>query len=79
MGIAQRAVGVALGRGEDVDDAVGVADEVARVDLDSLKVTGRLSVGREPRGLALSPDGKSVALSTNNDKGGARVVILSLN
>ena len=30
-------------------------------------------------GAAVSPDGKSVALSTNNDKAGARVVILSLN
>lgn len=29
-------------------------------------------------GVALSPDGKHVALSTNNDKGGARVVILEL-
>jgi len=30
-------------------------------------------------GVDLSPDGKSVALSTNNDKAGARVVVLSLN
>jgi YVTN family beta-propeller protein len=37
--------------------AVGVANEVARVDLVARKVTGRLTVGREPRGLALSPDG----------------------
>lgn len=37
--------------------AVGVSNEVARVDLDARKVTGRLAVGREPRGLALSPDG----------------------
>ena len=29
-------------------------------------------------GVALSPDGKHVALSTNNDKGGARVVVLEL-
>ncbi|WP_165065428.1 beta-propeller fold lactonase family protein [Paludisphaera rhizosphaerae] len=42
--------------------AVGVADEVARVDLDDLKVTGRLAVGREPRGLALSPDGKTLVV-----------------
>ena len=37
--------------------AVGVSNEVVRVDLDARKVTGRLAVGREPRGLALSPDG----------------------
>ena len=37
--------------------AVGVTNEVARVDLETLRVTGRLAVGREPRGLALSPDG----------------------
>ena len=37
--------------------AIGVENEVARVDLDSMKVTGRLKVGREPRGLALTPDG----------------------
>src|SRR5262245_2721886 len=37
--------------------AVGVSNEVVRVDLDDRKVTGRLAVGREPRGVALSPDG----------------------
>ena len=37
--------------------AVGVSNEVVRVDLDDRKVTGRLAVGREPRGIALSPDG----------------------
>ena len=37
--------------------AVGVANEVVRIDLDGRKVTGRLAVGREPRGLAVSPDG----------------------
>ncbi|MBX6314921.1 MAG: beta-propeller fold lactonase family protein [Isosphaeraceae bacterium] len=38
--------------------AVGVANEVVRIDLESRQVTGRLTVGREPRGIALSPDGK---------------------
>jgi YVTN family beta-propeller protein len=37
--------------------AVGVSNELVRVDLDALKVSGRLTVGREPRGVALSPDG----------------------
>ena len=36
--------------------AVGVTNEVARVDLNARKVTGRLPVGREPRGIAFSPD-----------------------
>jgi YVTN family beta-propeller protein len=37
--------------------AVGVSNEVARVDLESLAVNGRLTVGREPRSLILSNDG----------------------
>lgn len=37
--------------------AVGVANEVVRVDLEKLRVTARVTVGREPRGLGLSPDG----------------------
>jgi YVTN family beta-propeller protein len=37
--------------------AVGVANEVVKVELDSMKVTARVAVGREPRGIALSPDG----------------------
>jgi YVTN family beta-propeller protein len=37
--------------------AVGVANEVVRVDLAGRKVAGRLAVGREPWGVALSPDG----------------------
>src|SRR5262249_20427736 len=42
--------------------AVGVANEVVRVDLGDRKVTGRLAVGREPWGLALSPDGARLVL-----------------
>ena len=30
--------------------AVGVSNELVRVDLNSKKITGRLAVGREPRG-----------------------------
>jgi YVTN family beta-propeller protein len=37
--------------------ALGVANEVVRVDLDKKQVTGRLAVGREPRSLALKRDG----------------------
>jgi YVTN family beta-propeller protein len=37
--------------------AVGVSNELVRVDLNTRKITGRLTVGREPRGIALSPDG----------------------
>ena len=36
--------------------AVGVSNEIVRVDCNARKVTGRLAVGREPRGVALSPD-----------------------
>src|SRR5690606_15592389 len=36
------------------------------------------TVGAQFFGAAVSPDGKQVALSTNNNKAGARVVILEL-
>jgi len=50
--------GVALdGDGRTAYVAVGVSNEVVRVDLESRQVTGRLTVGREPRGIALTPDG----------------------
>ncbi|SIN78121.1 40-residue YVTN family beta-propeller repeat-containing protein [Singulisphaera sp. GP187] len=50
--------GVVIGDdGKTAYVAVGVSNEVVRVDLDAREVTGRLAVGREPRGLALSPDG----------------------
>ena len=53
--------GVVIGAdGKSAYVAVGVANEVVRVDLDARKVTGRLAVGREPRGLALSPDGSKL-------------------
>ena len=43
--------------------ALGVANEVARVDLDAKRVTGRLEVGREPRALALTPDGSRLVVA----------------
>jgi YVTN family beta-propeller protein len=56
--------GVALSAdGKTAYVAVGVANEVARVDLDSAKVTGRLAVGREPRGIAVSPNGLRLLVS----------------
>jgi YVTN family beta-propeller protein len=49
--------GVAItGDGSTAYVTVGVNNEVARVDVNSRKVTGRLAVGREPRGIALSRD-----------------------
>lgn len=61
--------GVAIGPdGKTAYVAVGVADEVARVDLDALEVMGRLAVGREPRGLALSPDGSLLVVGNNRSK-----------
>jgi len=44
--------------------AVGVSNEVVRVDLNARKVSGRLAVGREPRGLALAA-GESRLLVSN--------------
>ena len=61
--------GVAIGPdGKTAYVAVGVADEVARVDLDKLVVTGRLPVGREPRGLALSSDGSLLVVGDNRSQ-----------
>lgn len=44
--------------------AVGVYDEIVRVDLTKREVTGRVKVGREPRTLAISSDGKTL-VATN--------------
>jgi YVTN family beta-propeller protein len=43
--------------------AVGVANEVVRVDVEGQKVTGRIGVGREPRGIALAPGGSRLVVS----------------
>ena len=43
--------------------AVGVSNEVVRIDLNAQKVTGRLTVGREPRGIALAPDQSRLLVS----------------
>jgi len=43
--------------------AVGVSNELIRVDLKAQKVTGRVEVGREPRSLALSPDGARMVVA----------------
>jgi len=61
--------GVAIGPdGKTAYVALGVADEVARVDLDKLAVTARLPVGREPRGLALSADGSLLVVGNNRSQ-----------
>jgi YVTN family beta-propeller protein len=43
--------------------AIGVTNEVVRVNLKDLKETGRLAVGREPRGIAVTPDGTRLLVS----------------
>ena len=48
--------------------AVGVANEIARIDLNRGEVTGRLAVGREPRSLVLTPDGKRLLVGNNRSK-----------
>ncbi|WZO97013.1 cytochrome c peroxidase [Isosphaeraceae bacterium EP7] len=48
--------------------AVGVANEVVRVDLDAMKVTGRVAVGREPRSLALTPDGSRLIAANSRGR-----------
>jgi YVTN family beta-propeller protein len=53
--------------------AVGVSNEVVRVDLESRTVNGRLAVGREPRGLAIAPNGSR--LLVGNARGRSLSVI----
>jgi YVTN family beta-propeller protein len=48
--------------------AVGVANELVRIDLDRREVTGRLAVGREPREMELTPDGKRLLVGNNRSK-----------
>jgi YVTN family beta-propeller protein len=58
--------GVAMaGDGKTAYVAVGVANEVVRVDLEENQVTGRLAVGREPWGLAITPDGRRLIVGNN--------------
>lgn len=61
--------GVALSPdGKTAYVAVGVANEVVRVDVEAKAVTGRLTVGREPRGLAISPDGSTLLVSNGRSQ-----------
>ena len=48
--------------------AVGVGNEVVRVDLVDKKVTGRVEVGREPRSLAFTPDRSRLVVANNRSK-----------
>jgi uncharacterized delta-60 repeat protein len=57
-------------------DASGNPD--ASVSEDGIIALPNDTVGAQFFGVAVSPDGKQVALSTNNNKGGARVVLLNL-
>jgi YVTN family beta-propeller protein len=45
--------------------ALGVTNEVVRVDLENLSISGRGAVGREPRGLALAPDGRTLVVGNS--------------
>jgi YVTN family beta-propeller protein len=61
--------GVALARdGKTAFVAVGVTNEVVRIDTDARRITGRLVVGREPRGLALSADGSRLVVGNARGK-----------
>ena len=61
--------GVAISKdGKTAYVAVGVANEVVRVDLDKKEVSGRVAVGREPRGLALSPDGARLVVGNSRGR-----------
>jgi YVTN family beta-propeller protein len=48
--------------------AVGVANELVRVDLNSKQIIGRLAVGREPRGVALSTDESQVLVGNSRSQ-----------
>jgi YVTN family beta-propeller protein len=56
--------GVAIGPdGKTAYVAVGIADQVVRIDLDQKAVTGKVAVGREPRSIALTPDGRRLLVA----------------
>ncbi|MDX2038519.1 MAG: cytochrome c peroxidase [Isosphaeraceae bacterium] len=59
--------------------AVGVADEVVKVDLEKKAIAGRVAVGREPRSLALSPDGKFLAVAHGREQTIAIVDLLKMS
>lgn len=74
LGVGPEPRGVVIAQdGRTAYVAVGVANEVVRVDLDEPKVTGRLEVGREPRDLAIAPDGSK--LLVGNARAGTLSVI----
>jgi YVTN family beta-propeller protein len=60
---------VLAGDGRTAYVAVGVSNEVVRVDCEAKAVTGRLPVDREPRGIALSPDGSRLVVGNARGKG----------
>jgi YVTN family beta-propeller protein len=61
--------GVALSAdGSTAYVAIGVNNELARVDLTARNVTGRLPVGREPRGIALTPDGSRMLVGNSRSQ-----------
>ncbi len=62
VGPEPRGVAISLD-GKTAYVAVGIADQVVRVDLDKKAVSGRLQVGREPRGMAISPDGRKLLVA----------------
>ncbi len=49
--------------------ALAASDQVAVVDLQARQVCARIDVGRWPRYLALSPDGRRLAVGTSGDRG----------
>ncbi len=48
--------------------AVGVSDEIVRIDLSGLKISGRVTVGREPRSISISPDGNTLVTTNARSK-----------
>src|SRR5262249_56156423 len=57
--------------------ALTTTGAVAVVDLKELKEVARIPVGRWPRYLALSPDGKRLAVGVNGDGGVAVVDVVA--
>ena len=58
--------------------AVGVSDEIVRIDLSGLKISGRVTVGREPRSISISPDGKTLVTTNARSKSFSVVDLASL-
>lgn len=49
--------------------AIGVSNQVVRLNIPEKKITGQVDVGLEPRGITITPDGKNLVVSNARSQG----------